>query len=413
MSIGILRRVSRFVQRHRYVRWTLWSLLIPILYICIVYPIYIAYQYESNNRQVYVSRDPIMANMTELVQKANEANMTITELLQTDRSSITETNDFIDIFFQAIAADFPNKMLKLRAKFIPVGSYSRENNRNLIGETFLDINTTLNRGDVDKDNLTALAYLSTPVTAVIGNTVVKFPAGQPMESREIQLPFLSGDQGQYPNDRYPSSLYVEVYQEPANDTATPIRRAVPFHAQFYGAVQGIHFRAFVIRDNVTNVSFYLRTRRTTTTIVFSIFVCILLWLLTIALGVFWIQLVICGREILPNHLSVGTAILFAMPNIRNSQPGIPSVGVSSDMLGYVWNLSLVTIFTVSIILTYTLRWLSDKKKDEKDKKDKKDAEPAVDPTLCAAAVAPSLPHLETVSVVEWASHQPGVPHHHP
>lgn len=82
-------------------------------------------------------------------------------------------------------------------------------------------------------------------------------------------------------------------------------------------------------------------------------------------------------------------------------------------------LSLVTIFTVSIILTYALRWLSGNKrgrkdsedsKDSKDKKDKKDAEPAMDPMLYAVAVAPSQPHFETVSVVDL-SHQPDVAHH--
>lgn len=129
---------------------------------------------------------------------------------------------------------------------------------------------------------------------------------------------------------------MEAYQEPENVTAISIRQPVPFYAEFFGAVQSVHFRAFIIRDNVTNASFYIRTRRTTTTIIFSIFVGILLWLLTIALGVFWIQLVVCDREILPNHLSVGTAILFAIPGIRNSQPGIPGVGVKSDMLAYVW-----------------------------------------------------------------------------
>jgi hypothetical protein len=119
--------------------------------------------------------------MTELIQKANEANMTISDLLKkTDNSSVTELDDFIDVFFQAIAANFQNKMHKLRVKFIPVGFYSRENNMNLVGFSFLNITNKLNVNAVDRTNLTAPPFLSISVTVVLGTTVVKFPAGQPM-----------------------------------------------------------------------------------------------------------------------------------------------------------------------------------------------------------------------------------------
>lgn len=41
-------------------------------------------------------------------------------------------------------------------------------------------------------------------------------------------------------------------------------------------------------------------------------------------------------------IAISTALLFALPNVRNSQPGIPPlVGTTSDMVGFFWNLLLL------------------------------------------------------------------------
>ncbi|KAI8050620.1 hypothetical protein BDF22DRAFT_745492 [Syncephalis plumigaleata] len=264
MPLAPLRRVSRCLHRHKCIRWTLWALLIPVLYAIIVVPVFFIYQGESNSHEVYVNRLPIMANMQRLEQRASRTNMTLTQLVANKDPLIEESNDFIDILFRATTADFRNKMLKMQVILTPVGSYSLENSTNMIGHSLSGVAANLNAGDDDIFNVTAHAFLATPVTVVLGNTVVKFPAGQPMESREIQLPFF---------------LAIKA-----------------------------NILSIVIRHRYTWR--YIKSR--------------------------------------PMPLLLGTAILFAMPNIRNSQPGIPSVGVSSDMLGYVWNIMLVTVFTAQI-----------------------------------------------------------------
>lgn len=56
------------------------------------------------------------------------------------------------------------------------------------------------------------------------------------------------------------------------------------------------------------------------------------------------------RKVEPPLIAISTALLFALPNVRNSQPGIPSVaGTTSDMVGFFFNLLLVAIRCVCFL----------------------------------------------------------------
>ncbi|KAI9596982.1 hypothetical protein BDF19DRAFT_412510 [Syncephalis fuscata] len=394
--MSLVKRTARFLRRHDYIRRALWMLLVCVLYVIIVVPIYEAYNEESVRRRVSVDRAPLFADMKKLEQRADQLNMPISDLVNNNDTSISEAENFIDILLRATGADFANGVLKVRASFLPVGTFALNNATITQEEIRGAVTKSLKNGIVDAEGLTAPSALATPVTVTLGTTTIKFSANQIMENRDLQIPFQNGNQAAYPLDKYPAFIFMKVYREQGNDTAKAYF-PVPFKAHFDGAVQSISFRAFVIYDSVTEASFFIRTRRTTTTVVFSVFICVLMWFLTLGLGILWMQLVVRGREVAPPHMSVGIAILFALPGLRNSQPAVPPVGVASDMFGFVWNIMLVTIFSVSIIITYTLRW-SPPAKDPAPK------QAAVSEPVSTIQITPATPsgngkHSNTLSVV--------------
>ncbi|KAI9595873.1 hypothetical protein BDF19DRAFT_440374 [Syncephalis fuscata] len=374
--MSLVKRTARFLRRHDYIRRALWMLLVCVLYVIIVVPVYEAYNEESVRRRVSVNRAPLLADMEKLGQRADQLNVSISDLVYNNDTSISEAEDFIDILLRATGADFANNVLKVRASFLPVGTFALDNATITQGDIRGAVTKSLKNGIVDAEGLTAPSALATPVIVTLGTTTIKFPANQTMENRDLQIPFQNGNQAAY---------HLTIYREQGNDT-TKAYFPVPFQAHFDGAVQSISFRAFVIYDSVTEASFFIRTRRTTTTVVFSVFICVLMWFLTLGLGILWMQLVVRGREVAPPHMSVGIALLFALPGLRNSQPAIPPVGVASDMFGYIWNITLITIFSVSIIITYTLRWSPPKK--EPDPVQVAVSEP-VAPAQATPAVPPS------------------------
>lgn len=84
------------------------------------------------------------------------------------------------------------------------------------------------------------------------------------------------------------------------------------------------------------ISLKILTGRSTTTQGFSIFICILMWLLSLVMGLFGFQVVFRKRRADAHACMIGITTLFALPAVRSAQPGIPDVGCVSDILGYYW-----------------------------------------------------------------------------
>ncbi|KAJ3259658.1 hypothetical protein HK103_001919 [Boothiomyces macroporosus] len=97
---------------------------------------------------------------------------------------------------------------------------------------------------------------------------------------------------------------------------------------------------------------------------FSLFIVVLMWVMSmgnylIDLGVFlmamshvWLQ-----QKIEAPTTGVVTSMLFALPAVRNMQPGQPPIGCTADVVGFFWNMSLVAAagnFTLkqALILLY-------------------------------------------------------------
>jgi hypothetical protein len=48
------------------------------------------------------------------------------------------------------------------------------------------------------------------------------------------------------------------------------------------------------------------------------------------------------RKVEPPIISLCASLMFALPAIRNTQPGAPIIGCTADVGGFFWNMALVS-----------------------------------------------------------------------
>jgi len=76
---------------------------------------------------------------------------------------------------------------------------------------------------------------------------------------------------------------------------------------------------------------------------FSIFVLILMWLLSsFELAMAVDHVVVRPRQVLSPTIGFGVSMMFALPAVRSTQPGIPGMGCLVDVAGFFWNMAMIS-----------------------------------------------------------------------
>ncbi|KAI9296124.1 hypothetical protein K502DRAFT_323942 [Neoconidiobolus thromboides FSU 785] len=89
-------------------------------------------------------------------------------------------------------------------------------------------------------------------------------------------------------------------------------------------------------SDANNVICILKFSQSATNKFFSIFVTIIMWCLAVALIICSYQIVVLRNEPPPPLIALGVTLLFALPKLRDSQPGAPKFNAMSDVAGYYW-----------------------------------------------------------------------------
>ncbi|CAO3638920.1 unnamed protein product [Cunninghamella echinulata] len=159
-----------------------------------------------------------------------------------------------------------------------------------------------------------------------------------------------GDPGRYPFDYYQEILHFGFFP---NHTLT---NGITTHISAYGAQTGWDV-AFNIRTD-TNGYFTLETSITRNYVTkgFSLFVMILSWVLSLCQFFICAQALVRNREMIPQIIALPATLLFALPSLRNVQPGIPPIGIFLDMAGFFWNMALVAISLLICCLMFIFQY---------------------------------------------------------
>lgn len=166
---------------------------------------------------------------------------------------------------------------------------------------------------------------------------------------------LDGRVSDYPFDIHKSDLYL-YFSNPKDE-----KEEIPISLHFYGAISGYNIDVDLIPKNEFESSnsylgLRVQTSRSVITKSFSIFLMLAMWL--IGLVVFTMSMVVVWQ---PRPIEFGmftliAGMLFALPAVRNLQPGVPPLGGLSDFLAFFWAEALVAISMPFLFSTWLTRY---------------------------------------------------------
>ncbi|KAG1467216.1 hypothetical protein G6F56_004531 [Rhizopus delemar] len=199
-----------------------------------------------------------------------------------------------------------------------------------------------------------------------------FETGETINPIQATFNYEDGNQIDYPFDLYFGHL--EVFAFYMNDTS----KSVPITCHLDASITSFHFMPMIkhqpfVEDDDDNepfvndkISLQISTGRSTTTLVFSIFICLLMWILSLLMSLFAFQVVFQKRKVDAHSCMIGITTLFALPAIRSAQPGIPDVGTVSDILGFYWNIAIIACSSIAVIMCWVVRWDHPKEKNNRE-----------------------------------------------
>ncbi|KAJ3271509.1 hypothetical protein HDV01_006560 [Terramyces sp. JEL0728] len=194
------------------------------------------------------------------------------------------------------------------------------------------------------------------VTVVIGSNAINFAKSVPMSTQSINLGVSSGNINRYPFDSFTTDFVL--YAQNTNDS-TPI----PIAFGIVGAIQSWRSDIQVLNgtdSGIDLITVNVVSKRSFTTQFFSIFIVLSMWILSLTIFTLATTLWFRERKVEPPTIAVTASLLFALPAIRNTQPGIPSIGATIDLAGFMWNMFLVLVSCCVLMANYIHKYQRDK-----------------------------------------------------
>ncbi|MBV9241862.1 MAG: DUF4436 family protein [Acidobacteria bacterium] len=216
-----------------------------------------------------------------------------------------------------------------------------------------------------------------------GKTEIDMKKGKQIPPVEAVFSMYGGNAADYPFDAHTASFYVYVDKaaaekksgdakpesadkpasaadegEHAKTPATdePDSSEIPLDVSFFGNIPGYKISVEKTKDtDATYVEGDVHISRSSTTLAFSMFVGVLMWLLSLAVLFLTLSVVLRGRKPEIAMFSFMAALLFAYYAVRNTQPLVPPIGVYSDFMAFFWTETLVGACLVVMVFTWVFR----------------------------------------------------------
>ena len=248
----------------------------------------------------------------------------------------------MSIICNVTAVDVPNNNFKVAFSFLPAGpSFSSLLNAASISSI------SMNQSSANSAAQKRYTILTRPISILIGSTSLSFKANQPMPDSSLSIAFESGNVNRYPFDNFSTSFLVSA--SPTNDST----QSIPLAFSLTGLAQAFHITPDLEdRSSPFFIGVSLTASRSFTTQFFSLFIVTSMWILSFTVFTLATTLWLRDRSVEPPTIGFCAGFLFALPAIRNSQPGAPPIGCTVDVAGFFWNMSLVMVSTVLLMVNY-------------------------------------------------------------
>lgn len=131
---------------------------------------------------------------------------------------------------------------------------------------------------------------------------------------------------------------------------------VPISLDMIASIPGFKFSGESQRSDLEEITLIkLNLQRAQNVIVVSVGIQLMMLMLALSILAMVIYGTIHGKESALIPLSISATLIFGLPALRDTQPGIPPLGVFSDYISYLWAESIVVMCTIVAIWTWISR----------------------------------------------------------
>ncbi|KAL1923279.1 uncharacterized protein VTP21DRAFT_8259 [Calcarisporiella thermophila] len=256
-------------------------------------------------------------------------------------------------------------------------SAEKESNPEFTKSLGIDVSFKVHYVDLDKSilkmkvNALLSGDLYTPDSPYSGaslsvdGTTIPLNSTTYINSKDIELSFDEGDAALYPFDKWEVGFLM--FASILNNHTTSL---VPIDFDIKSVMQSNRFGIEVISNPEdldtgseidTEALRYLylikfKVEQTTFVKGFSIFVVVLMWLITLLTASVSYQIFLYGRKASLGDVAVPSTLLFALPSVRLTMPGIPTdVGQYIDVLGFIWNIAILALCVIISFVGWMFR----------------------------------------------------------
>lgn len=247
-------------------------------------------------------------------------------------------------------------------------------------------------GNVAKDELTPVVNLRFLLNTVQGQQRYEFSRGERLIPIEGTFA-MAGEQNRYPFDQYeatfaflatkpghaakplppvpvgkPKDKVDKIYNkkdaqalQTNNEKLVGVSELakyapVPISLDMKASIPGFKFTGESVSSNIKEVMrIQLSLQRAQNVIVASIIIQLMMLMLALSILAMVMYGTIHGKESALIPLSISATLIFGLPALRDTQPGIPPLGAFSDYVSYLWAEAIVVISTIVAIWTWISR----------------------------------------------------------
>jgi len=247
-----------------------------------------------------------------------------------DQASVA---DRLDINAAVQSIDPVKGELVIRLAFTPKGSLASADGRSAAQDLSIETNSSL-------------------------KPEIKFKKGQPLSSVDVVVELYNGLYTDYPFDQHQGDLqiYATATTPPATEGDKPVEETIPVSVELFGFVHGFSMQGSASSDTTpTYTEISMEVSRSSSTIVWAVFVMILLWLMTLAVVGVTFYVVTSQRKLEFGSFAWMGAMLFAFVSFRSAAPGVPPLGSLIDFVAFYWAECIVAICLVVMVTVYLTR----------------------------------------------------------
>jgi hypothetical protein len=172
-----------------------------------------------------------------------------------------------------------------------------------------------------------------------------------MEPSDITVSLYDGRVTDYPFDKHKALISLQL-----EDAKNP-EEGAPMLANFWGSIPGFNISASQSKESTSDsMDLEVNISRSNTTVIFSVFIMMGMWIVAVIVLLQSLSVLMKGRMVEIGMFTYMGTLIFALPAVRNIQPGIPPIGTFSDFLSFFWAEAFATIALVIVAYCWLTRY---------------------------------------------------------